>query len=620
MRSHVVALAAGSLLCATALTGCEPPPAGWNTELVTVDATGDGAGNAPAGSFEISPDGTKIAFETSASNLGPTDTNESPDIYLRDLTTGTTTLVTRNANATDSGDSGAVGAVFSPDGTRLAFTSSATDLDPIDQDWESDLYIADLASGQIHLVTPGPSNCGAAHSGGPAFSPDGSKLVYSRQYWDMDFSNGNEIYVHDLATGVDTRVTRHGGGTGCTDLGSEYAGFNADGTSLLLTSEVGDLGPVDTNGLTDVFRYDLATGGISLISANAGATDTAGGQSSSPTYTPDGQAIVFASTAGDLGPTDGNGSTDIYRRDLVTGEVTLLSTDANGQAAGGGLGGATVSPSGSMIAFMTTAHSFGVTDTNGLWDVYARELATGETTLVSVNAEGTDSGNSFSGSPRFIDDDTIIFGGLASNLGPADAGSDGDVYIRDLDAGRTTLVSANADRTDGGNGLSNLPKVSSNGSLVAFLSEADDLGPPDANGERDIYLARYHDHADLHLGVEASADTVGLGDRLTYQATVTNDGPDDAPSARLAVLLPEGVRLATATSPQGNCDSPDGGAPLVVCGFGRLEPGAGAEATITVEVTTTETSTLRMVGVVSSDVPDTAGDNGIVTIETPVAP
>jgi uncharacterized repeat protein (TIGR01451 family) len=614
-----VALAVGSLLCASALTGCEPPPAGWSAELVSINATGDGAGNAPAGRFEISPDGTKIAFETRASNLGPTDTNNGLDIYLRDLTTGTTTLVTTNSSGTDSGNSSAGGPAFSPDGTKLAFTSSATDLGPGDQDSESDLYVADLTSGQIHLVTPGPQDCGSAHSGEPAFSPDGSKLVYSRRYWDMELYNGSEIYVHDLATGVDTRVTRHGGGPGCTDRSSGYAGFSPDGTSLLFTSDAGDLGPVDTNGTSDVYTYDLVTGGINLISANSEATDSAGGESTSPTYSSDGQAIVFASTAGDLGPTDGNGSTDIYQRDLATNEVTVLSTDANGQAAGGGLGGAAVSPSGSMIAFMTTAHSFGVTDTNGVWDVYARDMTSGETTLVSANADGTDSGNSFSGGPQFLDDDTIVFGGLASDLGPPDAGIDSDVYLRELTAGRTTLLSANADRTDGGNGLSNLPGVSSDGSLVAFLSEADDLGPPDANGERDIYLSRYHDHADLQLGIDASADAVAPGDRLTYQATVTNNGPDDAPSARLTLALPEGVRLVTGSSPQGNCDSPDGGLPLVVCGFGRLAPGAGAEASITVEVTS-GASTLQLVGVVLSDVPDTVGDNGTVTVETPVTP
>jgi hypothetical protein len=93
-------VAASMLLVAVALSGCAPRQP-WQTELVVAGTNG---GYATSAGGVFSPDGTKVLFQTVAGDLGPTDTNGESDVYLRDLASGTATLVSANGEGTDSGD------------------------------------------------------------------------------------------------------------------------------------------------------------------------------------------------------------------------------------------------------------------------------------------------------------------------------------------------------------------------------------------------------------------------------------------------------------------------------------------------------------------------------------
>jgi Tol biopolymer transport system component len=134
MRATRLSMTVGMAVCAMALAACEPPPVGWSTEAVSVTADGTSTGNGGVNAFAISPDGTKVAFETLANNLGSVDSNGGSDIYMRDLTTGTTTLVSTEAAGTASANGPSTSPTFSPDGSSVAFTSRATNMDPGDTD------------------------------------------------------------------------------------------------------------------------------------------------------------------------------------------------------------------------------------------------------------------------------------------------------------------------------------------------------------------------------------------------------------------------------------------------------------------------------------------------------
>jgi WD40-like Beta Propeller Repeat len=117
MRATRLSMTVGMAVCAMALAACEPPPVGWSTEAVSVTADGTSTGNGGVNAFAISPDGTKVAFETLANNLGSVDSNGGSDIYMRDLTTGTTTLVSTEAAGTASANGPSTSPTFSPDGS-----------------------------------------------------------------------------------------------------------------------------------------------------------------------------------------------------------------------------------------------------------------------------------------------------------------------------------------------------------------------------------------------------------------------------------------------------------------------------------------------------------------------
>ncbi|MGH2685292.1 MAG: TolB family protein, partial [Actinomycetota bacterium] len=128
----------------------------------------------------------------------------------------------------------------------------------------------------------------------------------------------------------------------------------------------------------------------------------------------------------------------------------------------------------------------------------------GETLRVSVDVDdgdpdGHSGGPSISGDGRYV-----AFVSDASDLTPGDANGEKDVFVRDLVAGTTTRVSVDADGGDP-NGFSREATISADGRHVAFTSGASDLVAGDGNGEFDVFVR------DLVAGTttRASVDLLG---------------------------------------------------------------------------------------------------------------
>jgi hypothetical protein len=88
----------------------------------------------------MSRDGRFIAFRSSATDLVAEPTGGQPNIYLRDLQTGTTMLVTVNRAGTAGGDWRSAGPVLSVDGTVVFFNSAASDLVTGDLNNSQDIF------------------------------------------------------------------------------------------------------------------------------------------------------------------------------------------------------------------------------------------------------------------------------------------------------------------------------------------------------------------------------------------------------------------------------------------------------------------------------------------------
>lgn len=491
MRRTRRALAMGGALTMLALLGGCGVPKPWKSQLLTTNAAGTASANHASATLAFNADGSKLLFESAASDFGATDTNGTTDVYVRDMDTGAMTLATVDAAGTDSANGLSTRSSISPDGTKVAFASRAGDLGPTDTNGGFDHYVRDLAAGTTTLLT---ENVAGTDSGLPAtpsftedlipavFSPDGTKVAFASAASDLVATDGNgvpDVFVHDLAGGTTTLVSTNAAGTGGANGWSGQPAFSPDGTSLSFSSAATDLGPADTTNAIDVYLRDLSTGATTLVSADLTGTGGGDGRSVGAVFAPDGSKIAFNSGATNLVVDDTDTSEEVYVRDLAAGTTTIVRQDATFT-----LRKPVFSPDSTKLAV-----SINVV---GLYEVSVHDLGSGSTVylqrgfLPSFSSDGT--------KVVFHSDDALQQGQTDTYLCLEPNGSladCNDVYVHDLVKGTTILVSANAAGSNGGNGHSDIAAFRPGTNQIAFGSEASDLadGPPDANGARDIYLA-----------------------------------------------------------------------------------------------------------------------------------
>ena len=109
-----------------------------------IDAASDGTPGSPwsSGSPTISADGRQVAFFSDCTNLVSGDTNNAPDIFVRDMAPGTTSRVSVASDGTQ-GNGGSGGPSISSDGRFVAFYSSAANLVPGDTNGQQDIFVHD---------------------------------------------------------------------------------------------------------------------------------------------------------------------------------------------------------------------------------------------------------------------------------------------------------------------------------------------------------------------------------------------------------------------------------------------------------------------------------------------
>jgi RTX calcium-binding nonapeptide repeat (4 copies)/WD40-like Beta Propeller Repeat len=162
-------------------------------------------GNSSSGRPAVSTDGRFVAFESFASNLHPDDADADPDVFVRDLQAGTTTLVSRAAGAASSkGNAVSFEPTVSADGRFVAFTSWASNLHPEDADLSSDVFVRDLQADTTTLVSRAAGAAGAKgndHSFEPAVSADGRFVAFTSAASNLhpdDADTSEDVFVRDV--------------------------------------------------------------------------------------------------------------------------------------------------------------------------------------------------------------------------------------------------------------------------------------------------------------------------------------------------------------------------------------------------------------------------------------
>ena len=180
-----------------------------NFAIVSTSATG-ALGNNESYHATFSSDGTKVAFATASSNLVAGDTGGIQDIFIKDLITGAITRVsTTSAGVQANNDSDHP--VFSPDGTKIAFWSAASNLVAGDTGNFYDIFVKDLVTGAVTRVsTTSTGTQGNNDSQYPVFSPDGTKILFESAATNLvtgDTNARHDLFMKDLVTGAVTRVS-----------------------------------------------------------------------------------------------------------------------------------------------------------------------------------------------------------------------------------------------------------------------------------------------------------------------------------------------------------------------------------------------------------------------------
>ncbi|MEG4318645.1 MULTISPECIES: calcium-binding protein [unclassified Microcoleus] len=364
-----------------------------------------------------------MAFTSSATNLVPGDTNNPADIFVRDLSTNTTTLV-----SVDSAGDRALGYSHSPslsaDGRFVAFTSSATNLVPGDTNNEGDIFVRDRLTNATTLVSVSSSGDRAlGYSYHPSISADGQKVAFLSLASNLvpgDTNNQADIFVRDLSTNTTTLVSVDSAGNQ-GNKSSYHPSISADGQKVAFLSDATNFVPGDTNNTSDVFVRNLLTNTTTRVSV-----DSAGNQrnigSIALSISADGRFVAFASNVNEFMPENPNfNNSDILVRDTIANTTTRVSVDSAGDRALGIFLRPSISADGRFVAFASTAINLVPGDTNYLLDVFVADLAsTPSSTNNLPNAiNGTPGNDNLTGTPGsdnisgFEGDDTIA--GLRGN-------------------------------------------------------------------------------------------------------------------------------------------------------------------------------------------------------------
>ncbi len=267
---------------------------------------------------------------------------------------------------------------------------------------------------------------------------------------------------------------------------SDYPTPSADGGVVVFSSSATDLVMGDTNDQLDIFAHDRITGEITRVSVDSDGNQS-NGFSFYPSISADGRFVAFQSVATNLVPGDDNSRSDIFVHDRVTGETTRASVDSDGIQSNGGCFYVSISANGRFVAFWSNATNLVTGDTNHAGDNFVHDRVTGETTRVSVDSDGNQTTTN-NGRPSLSADGRFVtFSSGANNLVKGDTDDQVDIIVHDRVTGETTRVSVDSDGNQANDHSYGGTSISADGRFVAFGSLASNLVAEDNNNSWDIF-------------------------------------------------------------------------------------------------------------------------------------
>jgi Tol biopolymer transport system component len=296
--------------------------------------------------------------------------------------------------------------------------------------------------------------------------------------------------------------------------------LSADGRYVAFRSAARNLVPDDTNNTTDVFVHDRVTGTTMRVSVSSSGEQ--GNKGSFDAFvSPEGRYVGFASEASNLVPDDTNGVSDVFVRNLGRGTTTRVSVSSTGEEGNALSFLASTSAHGRYVAFHSRATNLVEPDANGLvQDIYVHDRITRTTMRVSVSSE-KEQANGNSSYPKISADGRyVVFESLASNLVTRDTNGLSDVFVHDRWTETTTRVSVSS-WGEQGNSASVLPSISQDGRYVSFDSFASNLVSVDTNNRDDIFM---HDRLYATTALITLSSTGEQANGTSFLSSMSADG------------------------------------------------------------------------------------------------
>lgn len=456
-----------AVICALLILGCYQVARAdttlSNTEYVSIQSDGVTLSTGSrAESPSVSGDGRYVVFHSGAANLVSGDTNGSTDVLIKDMQTGAISILSKSASNV-IGNGSSTWPTISTNGRYVVFYSTARNLVAGDTNGVSDVFLIDRGT-------------------------DNDETNNTIERVSVTTSGGQIGYFSAVRRGA---VSNNGA----------YVVFSTPATGAAMGG-----GITDTNRNEDIYLWSRSSGTTRLISHSSSSSATAGNSASTNgIISDDGKYIVYLSMAtnldaniGGTGLTDTNGLFDIFFYDVAADTTKLISlTTTNQLSTSGNPGYLSMSNTGRQITWTTSARLDPTLDTNSATDVYLYDLESASLTLVSTfTYDGGTQHDSYnlgsycsgiSANGRFVS-----FASYSVNLVPGkNLYTIGEVYVHDMTSGENIRVSvaANGDEAASGSPYSMYTDISDDGRYVVYSSVSTGLvaGIDDTNAQYDIF-------------------------------------------------------------------------------------------------------------------------------------
>lgn len=368
----------------------------------------------------VNYDGRYVAFYSISATLVAGDTNGHTDTFIQDTQTGTVTRLSVSTAGAEGNGASTITSI-SDDGNYAAFASTATSLVLGDANGQNDVFIRNIQAGTTEFISVSSAEVQSdGLSDSPSISADGRYVVFRSDGDNLvagDDKTVGDIFLRDTVAGTTILVSKSSDGTAGNGESSQGV-ISADGRFVVYTSYATNLVADDANGLADIFRYEIATGETTRVSVDSDGLERSGGNSTFSSISADGRYVSFNSAL-DFTSDSVGGIHNIYRKDVETGEVVLVSNNVSGSYADNSSFNSKISADGQFVAYYSDATNLVADDTNGFKDVFVTDVQSGVTKIASRSdsgAQGDDISNTLGNASLSGNGQKVVFYTSANNL------------------------------------------------------------------------------------------------------------------------------------------------------------------------------------------------------------